>query len=189
MVEILDSLLVSPILSLVTCFFSFFQVYSLFPSFLVVLGARPLKRRIGNSDNTNDNHRWKKAKAEPMVPSSTQVIDLINDVSTSSGLPSFQTDPSTLTTLLLLPLLHLAQQVPLTPAVVSIATTNISSLPSNLTTLPSPPAPSDSTGDAPPRLARQLVTNENTASSVILSPPTMNAVLGQQVKWHQINSL
>ena len=177
----------TPILSLVACFF-LFQVCSLFPSFSVVLGARPSKRRIGDSDNTNDNRRRKKVKAEPMVPSGTQVIDLVDDVPTGSGLPSFQTDPSTSTTLQPQPP-RLAQQVPLTPAIVSVATANISSPPPNPTTLPSPPAPSDSTGDAPPRLARQLLTSENTASSVILSPPTMDAALGQQVERRQINPL
>jgi len=72
--------------------------FFLFPFFLMVLGARPLKhRKSGNSDN--NNQRWKKAKAKSTVPSGMQVIDLVDNVlarstvfalhsATSSALPS-----------------------------------------------------------------------------------------------------
>lgn len=111
-----------------------------FPSFLAVLGARPSKHKIGNIYNINDNRRRKKAKAKSTVPSGMQVIDLVDDIqarstilhsATSSAIPSAATLQNPLPTLIASPSSCLTQQVPSTPAIVSIATALVSELSSS----------------------------------------------------------
>ena len=102
-----------------------------FPSFLVILGARPSKRKSRDSDSNNNRRRWKKAKARSTVPSGTQVIDLVGDIpagsiasqsTVSSALhppATFQSPPSAP---IISPSSCLTQQVLSTPAIVPIIT-------------------------------------------------------------------
>ena len=106
-----------------------------FSSFSAVLGARPSKHKIGESSNTNDSRRRKKAKAKSTVPSGTpgaEVIDLVDDVlaattasnsatSSAQGLPSVATPKNPSSAPIASPSLCLTQQALSTPAIVPVA--------------------------------------------------------------------
>jgi len=50
-----------------------------------LLGARPLKHKIGDGNPLKDKHRWKKAKVKSPLPPSMQVIELDSFLTSSTA--------------------------------------------------------------------------------------------------------
>ncbi|KAI0276459.1 hypothetical protein BC826DRAFT_1114125 [Russula brevipes] len=159
--------------------------------------ARPSKHKIGDGNSTNDNHRWKKAKAsgKSTIPPGTQVIDPGNGVlpgSVTSHAVSSLVYPSAATpqdfppASIAPPLSCLTPQEPSTPPIVPIISSP-TPLPNPSLSL-SPPTPIKET---PPSQA-EASENTITADLDICGPhatETAPVEQGEQVQPHQINPL
>ena len=57
----------------------------MFSNFPIILGARPSKRKIGDSADIKDGHRRKRVKAKSTVPPGVKIIDLDDDILAASA--------------------------------------------------------------------------------------------------------